>query len=339
MGALDGRVGIVTGGAGNLGSHISKLFAAEGGMVVINDVSKERGDAVAEEIRASGKQATVAITDATTYESARALVDGVVAEHGRIDTAILAGANLAGMRYESIEEMSEEHFREIALSHVAGHFAMIKALIPHMKKRRYGRIVGFASSTGMVGDWGFSHYAAGKGGITSLIRTAAIELDAWGITVNAVSPAGTPAPTNTTSALRARTGDSAGVAPATVYLTSEDAGYINGHVFEVSGSGRIGIYPSFVPGRYVHKPNGWTVADVADFMPGLFEVSWTNEPRQRPAQVRRDPFLEVRPGEMVDHLPTGLSPIVTDGLKNLGYLDALGLPGYNQPGPKVTPEG
>ncbi len=339
MGALDGRVGIVTGGAGNLGSHISKLFATEGGMVVINDVNKQGADAVAEEIRASERQAAVAITDATTYECAKALVDGVVAEHGRIDSVILAGANLAGMRYESIEEMSEEHFREIALSHVSGHFAMIKAVIPHMKKRRYGRIVGFASSTGMVGDWGFSHYAAGKGGVASLIRTAAIELDPWGITVNAVSPAGTPTPTDITSVVRERTGDPAGVAPATVYLTSEGAGYINGHIFEVSGSGRVGIYPSFVPERYVHKPSGWTVADVAELMPGLFEVSWTNEPRQRPAQVRRDPLLEVRPGEMVDHLPTGLSPIVTDGLKHLGVLDALGLPGYNQPGPKATPEG
>ena len=339
MGALDGRIGIVTGGAGNLGSHISKLFAAEGGMVVINDVDKERADAVVEEIRASGRQATVAIADATIYESAKALVDGVVAEHGRLDAVILTGANLAGMRYESIEEMSEEHFREIALSHVGGHFAMIKAVIPQMKKQRYGRIVGFSSCTGMVSDWGFSHYAAGKGGVASLIRTAAIELDPWGITANAVCPAGTPGPTNVTPVLRERTGESAGVAPATVYLASEASGYINGHIFEVSGSGRIGIYPPFVPGRYVHKPSGWTVTEVEEFLPGLFEVSWTNEPRQRPTHLRRDPLVEVRPGEMVDRLPTGLSPIVSDALTTSGYLDALGLPGYNQPGPKVTPEG
>jgi NAD(P)-dependent dehydrogenase (short-subunit alcohol dehydrogenase family) len=339
MGALDGRVGIVTGGAGNLGSHISTLFASEGGIVVINDVNEERADAVAEKIRASGQQATVAVADATTYQSAKALVDGVVAEHGRVDVAILAGANLAGMRYESIDDMSEEHFREIALSHAGGHFAMIKAVIPHMKKQRYGRIVGFASCTGMVADWGFSHYAAGKGGVTSLVRTAAIELDPWGITVNAVSPAGTPGPGNTTPVLRERTGDSAGVAPATVYLGTEAAGYINGHIFEVSGSGRIGVYPPFVPERYVHNPNGWTVAHVAQFMPGLFEVSWTNEPRQRPSLLSRDPLLEGHPGEMVDHLPTGLSPIVSDALTNSGYLDAMGVPGYNQPGPKVTPEG
>ena len=296
MGALDGRVGIVTGGAGNLGSHISKLFAAEGGMVVINDVNKERADAVAEEIRASGRQATVAIADATIYESAKALVDGVVAEHGRIDTVILAGANLAGMRYESIEEMSEEHFREIALSHVGGHFAMIKAVIPHMKKRATAASSASPPPPAWSATGGSATTPPAKGGVTSLIRTAAIELDPWGITVNAVSPAGTPGPTNITPVLRERTGDSAGVAPATVYLTSEAAGYINGHIFEVSGSGRIGIYPPFVPGRYVHKPSGWTVADVAEFMPGLFEVSWTNEPRQRPAQVRRDPLARGAPG-------------------------------------------
>jgi NAD(P)-dependent dehydrogenase (short-subunit alcohol dehydrogenase family) len=336
MGLLDGRVGIVTGAAGNLGRPIAKLFAAEGGTVVVNDINAEGAEAVAEEIRKAGHRASVVARDSSRLADAAALVDGVVGDLGRIDAVLLAGANLAGQRIESIEEMSEEHFLEIVRSHVGGHFAMIKAVIPHMKRQRYGRIVGFASSTGMVGDWGFSHYAAGKGGVTALIRTAAIELDAWGISANALSPAGARGGANT-PILDRRTGPPEGVAPLAVYLASEEAGYINGHVFEGSGSGRIGVYGPFVPARQIQKPGGWSLEEVREIVPGLFDVSYTNEPRQRPALGPRDPLLVQRAGEMIERLPTGLSPILTEGLEALGLLDPLGLPGYNRPGSKVTP--
>jgi NAD(P)-dependent dehydrogenase (short-subunit alcohol dehydrogenase family) len=336
MGLLDGRVGIVTGAAGNLGRHIAKLFAEEGGTVVVNDVDVEGSEAVAGEIRGAGHRARVIAKDSSNLAGATELVGEVVGELGRVDAILLAGANLRGQRIESIEEMSEEHFLEIVRSHVGGHFSMIKAVIPHMKRQRYGRIVGFASATGMVGDWGFGHYAAGKGGVTALVRTAAIELDAWGINANALSPAGVGAGRNT-PILDRRTGPPEGVAPLAVFLASEEAGFINGHVFEGSGSGRIGLYGPFVPARQVHKPGGWSVDEVREIVPGLFDVSYTNEPRQRPALGPRDPLLVHQAGEMIDHLPTGLSPIVTEGIESIGLLDSLGLPGYNRAGPKVTP--
>jgi NAD(P)-dependent dehydrogenase (short-subunit alcohol dehydrogenase family) len=333
---LDGRVGIVTGAAGNLGRPIAKLFAAEGGTVIINDVNADGAEEIAEEIRSAGHRARVDARDSSHVGGATELVAGVVGEFGRIDAILLAGANLAGQRIQSIEEMSEEHFLEILRSHVGGHFAMIKAAIPQMKRQRYGRIVGFASATGMVGDWGFGHYAAGKGAVTSLIRTAAIELDAWGICANALSPAGARGGGNT-PVLDRRTGPPEGVAPLAVYLASEEAGYINGHVFEGSGWGRIGLYGPFVPARHIQKPGGWNLEEVREVVPGLFDVPYTNEPRQRPALGPRDPLLAHQASEMVDRLPTGISPIVTEGLEALGVLDPLGLPGYNRPGPKVTP--
>jgi len=336
MGLMDGRVGIVTGAAGNLGRPIAKLFAAEGGTVVVNDINVEGAERLADEIRSAGHRVSVVTKDGSNVAGATDLVAGVVGEHGRIDAILLAGANLAGQRIESIEEMSEEHFLEIVRSHVGGHFAMIKAAIPHMKRQRYGRIVGFASATGMVGDWGFGHYAAGKGGVTSLIRTAAIELDAWGICANALSPAGARGGSNT-PILDRRTGPPEGVAPLAVYLASEEAGFINGHVFEGSGRGRIGLYGPFVPARQVEKPGGWSLEEVREIVPGLFDVSYTNEPRQRPALGPRDPLLVSRSGEMIDRLPTGISPIVTEGLESFGVLGPLALPGYNRPGPKVTP--
>jgi len=333
VGLLDGRVGIVTGAAGRLGRPIAKLFAAEGGTVVVNDVHREGAEAAAEEIRSAGHRASAVTMDSSTLAGATELVDGVL---GRIDAIVLAGANLAGQQIESIEDMPEEHFFEIVRSHLGGHFAMIKAAIPHMKRQRYGRIVGFASATGMVGDWGYSHYAAGKGGVTALIRTAAIELDAWGISVNALSPAGAVGG-ESTPILDRRTGPPERVAPLAVYLTSEEAGFINGHVLEGSGSGRIGLYGPFVPARLVAKPGGWSLAEVREIVPSLFDVPYTNEPRQRPALAPRDPLLVSRAGEMIDRLPTGLSPIVTEAFESMGLLAQLGLPGYNQPGPKVTP--
>jgi len=336
MGSMDGRVGIVTGAAGNLGRPIARLFAAEGGTVVVNDINAAGAEAIGNEVRSAGHRASVIALDSSTLAGATELVTRAVNEFGRVDALLLAGANLMGQQIAPIEELSEEHFLEIVRSHVGGHFAMIKAAIPQMKHQRYGRIVGFASATGMVGDWGFGHYAAGKGAVTSLIRTAAIELDAWGINANALSPAGARGGADTPT-LDARTGPPAGVAPMAVYLASEEAGYINGHVFEASGSGRIGLYGPFVPTRLVQKPGGWTLAEVRAIVPGLFDVPYTNEPRQRPALGRRDPLLEHQAGEMIDHLPTGISPIVSEGLAALGALDALDLPGYNRPGPKVTP--
>jgi NAD(P)-dependent dehydrogenase (short-subunit alcohol dehydrogenase family) len=335
MGSMDGRVGVVTGAAGNLGRPIAKLLAAEGGTVVVNDVDAEGAEAAGEEIRSAGHRALVVVKDSSTLAGASELVAQVVGELGRLDAILLAGANLTGQRLESIEDMPEDHFLEIVRSHVGGHFAMIKASIPQMKRQRYGRIVGFASTTGMVGDWGFSHYASGKGAVTALIRTAAIELDPWGINANALSPAGVRG--GSTTILERRTGPPEGVAPLAVYLASEEAGYINGHVFEGSGAGRIGLYGPFVPARFVQKPGGWSLDEVREIVPGLFDVPYTNEPRQRPALGPRDPLLSRRAGEMVDHLPTGLSPIVTDGIDSLGLLEQLGLPGYNRPGPKVTP--
>lgn len=69
------------------------------------------------------------------------------------------------------------------------------------------------------------------------------------------------------------------------------------------------------------------------------DVSYTTEPRQRPAIARRDPLIDSKPGDMVDHLPTDLSTIVSDGMRSAGMLEAMNLPGYNEPGPKVSPEG
>jgi hypothetical protein len=106
-------------------------------------------------------------------------------------------------------------------------------------------------------------------------------------------------------------GPSAKVAPLVAYLASEQAGWINGHVFDISGSGRLGLYRPMVPERLIEQPGGFTVEQIGDAVVRLFEPMYMSEPRQRPR-------LLPRAGEQLDRLPEGLSPALDEMLSTAG---------------------
>ena len=301
MGLLEGRVSIVTGGAGNLGAHISRLFAAEGARVVINDVNVDKGRALAAELGA-----VFDATDVSTFAGGRELVARAVDEFGTVDAlALLAGRIPLG----PLADVTEDEWDGVVDSHLKGHFTLIQAAAPVMKEKGYGRIVGFSSVQGTIGDSHQSPYCAAKAGIVGLMRAVTIELDPFGICANTVCPAGVD---GLHGPIADRLiGQSVNVAPLVAYLASERSGWINGHVFDMSGSGRLGLYRPMVPERLIEQPGGFTTEQIGDAVTRLFEPMYSSEPRQRPR-------LLPPAGEELERLPEGISPILYEPLSTAG---------------------
>ncbi len=301
MGLLEGRVSIVTGGAGNLGAHISRLFAAEGASVVINDVNVDKGRALADELGA-----VFDATDVSTFAGGRELVARAVDEFGTVDAlALLAGRIPLG----PLADVTEDEWDGVVDSHLKGHFTLIQAAAPVMKEKGYGRIVGFSSVQGTIGDSHQSPYCAAKAGIVGLMRAVTIELDPFGICANTVCPAGVD---GLHGPIADRLiGQSVNVAPLVAYLASERSGWINGHVFDMSGSGRLGLYRPMVPERLIEQPGGFTTEQIGDAVTRLFEPMYSSEPRQRPR-------LLPPAGEELERLPEGISPILYEPLSTAG---------------------
>ena len=106
-------------------------------------------------------------------------------------------------------------------------------------------------------------------------------------------------------------GQSVNVAPLVAYLASERSGWINGHVFDMSGSGRLGLYRPMVPERLIEQPGGFTTEQIGDAVTRLFEPMYSSEPRQRPR-------LLPPAGEEIERLPEGISPILYEPLSTAG---------------------
>jgi len=305
-GLLDGRVAIVTGGAGNLGAHICRLFASQGASIVINDVNTAAGEALTEEVVAGGGRAVFDCTDVSTVAGGRALVQRAVDEFGTVDAlALLAGR----IPLSPLADISEDEWDGVITSHMKGHFTLIQAAAPVMKEKRYGRIVGFSSVQGTIGDSHQMPYCAAKAGIIGLMRAVTIELDPFGICANTVCPAGVE---GVHGPIADRlVGPSANVAPLVAYLASEQAGWINGHVFDISGSGRLGLYRPMVPERLIERPGGFSIDEMSDAVGRLFEPMYSSEPRQRPR-------LLPPAGEQLDKLPEGIAPLLYEMLSTAG---------------------
>ncbi len=184
MGALDGRVAIVT-GAGSLGGQGEaevRLFAAEGATVVVADLERSAGAEVAAEV---GPQAMFFPLDVTRAQDWAVLVDLALARFGRIDVLVNnAGVWLA----KGLLETTPEEFRRVVEVNQTGVFLGMAAVAPGMQRRGGGAIVNICSTAGLKGG-GMPHaYAASKWAVRGMSRAAAWELAPYGIRVNAVCP-------------------------------------------------------------------------------------------------------------------------------------------------------
>ncbi len=243
MGKLDGRVAIITGGAGGIGQATAERFVAEGATVVIADLHPDSGEETVAKLKATGGEALFVQTNVSRLADAEQLATTVMARYGKIDVLI----NNAGItRDKSLQKMTEEVFDAVISVNLKGVFNCTKAVSPHMIAAGYGRILNTASIVGVYGNFGQTNYAAAKAGVIGMTKTWMRELGRKGITVNAVAPgfietdmiktipeAVIQGMINSTPVQRAGKPDD--IANAFLFLASEEASFVNGVVLHVDG--------------------------------------------------------------------------------------------------------
>jgi 2-hydroxycyclohexanecarboxyl-CoA dehydrogenase len=244
---LSGRVAVVTGGASGIGRAIALALAREGARVAILDLDEGGATAVATEIAAAGGEARpwrLDISDA-------ARVDAVVGEVRARWKTVHVLVNCAGWdQPKPFVETTPDFWDKILAINLRGPIACTRAVLPPMIEQRYGKIVTIASDAGRVGSTGEAVYSAAKGGLIAFTKTIARETARHRINVNCVcpGPSDTPlfqkefaatSPKLAESLTRVipwgRLGVPDDVAPAVVFLASDDAGFITGQTLSVSG--------------------------------------------------------------------------------------------------------
>lgn len=257
---LSGKVAIVTGSGQGIGEGIARVFAHAGAIVVIATRSEGNGRAVAESIVKAGQVAWLNRTDVGRRSEVKRVVEETVARFGRLDIVV---HNAAVYPVIAIEQLSDEDLdRTLAVNLKAG-FWLIQESLPYLRKQGGGRILFTSSVTGPnVAMPGTAHYAASKGGMNGLIRTAALEYARQNITVNGVEPGyiRTPAmealggPEALAEMARqiplGKLGDPIDIGNAMLFLASDAAAYITGQTIVVDGGSTLPESPVVLDAFY-----------------------------------------------------------------------------------------
>ena len=181
------RHAIVTGASRGIGRAIALGLAERGYDLALTDIGPQQATlaAVAGEIAERGRRCVTSMADVSNPEDCRRSADEAVRGLGHVDALV----NNAGiLKLASIEELTPEIWDTTFAVNARGVFQMTQALIPHMRERRYGRIVNIASLAARTGGPGQSHYAASNSAVVGFTRVSSMELGQHGITVNAVCP-------------------------------------------------------------------------------------------------------------------------------------------------------
>jgi NAD(P)-dependent dehydrogenase (short-subunit alcohol dehydrogenase family) len=273
VGFLEGKVIAITGAGRGIGRAVAIACAAEGASVVVNDYgvgidgaapSSDVADAVVAEIEAAGGTAVAIADDISTMEAGERLVQTAVDKFGRIDGAVCVAGIL---RERMLFNMSEAEWDGVIDTHLKGTFTVFRAAAAVMRKQEGGgSLVAFTSGVGMWGSVSQANYAAAKGGIVALMRSAAVGLQKYGVTANCIAPVANTRMAANVPGGTAETGEPEDVAPMVVYLLSDAAREVTGQTYTVVG-GKVALWSQPREIREVTKDGRWTPEELAKVLP------------------------------------------------------------------------
>jgi len=292
MGALDGRVAVITGAGRGLGREHALLFAAEGASVVVNDLGggpdgsgsdTSPAQQVTAEIQAAGGRAVASTADITTAEGADSLVRQAVDEFGALHVLV----NNAGiLRDRTIVNMTDAEWDDVIRVHLRGHFMPTRAAARYWREQSKAgatlqpSLINTTSTSGLFNNPGQANYGAAKTGIATLTIIAQRELGRYGVKANAIAPAARTRLTLATPGISdailsvPEEGfdpmDPANVSPFVAYLATADCP-IHGRVFFVAGGG-VHLFQPFAIVDSISKDGTWTVAELQEKAARLADV-------------------------------------------------------------------
>ena len=267
MGYLDGKTIAVTGAGRGIGRAVALACAAAGANVVVNDFGvsidgndpdSEIANAVVDEIRAAGGQATAVADTVTTMEGGARIVQTAVDTYGRIDGVVcIAGI----LRERMLFNMSEDEWDPVIETHLKGTFTVFRAAAPLMRAQKSGTLIGFTSGA-FAGSVAQANYSAAKGGIVSFVRSAALGMHKYGVTANVIAPVAKSRMSGNVP-FGLEMGEPEDVAPMVVFLLGDAARDVTGQVYTANG-GTIAVWNQPAEVRQMRTDGRWTPEGIAD---------------------------------------------------------------------------
>jgi len=268
MGLLDGKSIVVTGAGRGIGRAVAQHCAAAGANVVVadygvgmagEDPTSDVADAVVKEIANAGGTAIAFAGDVSAMDGGAQVVQAAVDAWGEIDGVVTCHGIL---RERMLFNMTEDEWDDVVRVHLKGTFTIFRAASALMRKQGSGSLVAFTSGA-FQGSVAQANYSAAKGGIVSLVRSAALGLYRYGVRANAVAPVARTRMSENVPAGLAEMGEAEDVAPMCVYLLSDRASEVTGQIYTAVGS-RIAVWNQPQEMRSMTTDDRWTPEEIAD---------------------------------------------------------------------------